>query len=226
LRALAAVLVAAMLWTVGLFAFGMRVAHSTPAAEPGKAQGIVALTGGSNRRLQAAMTLLQQGHGRRLLISGVYRKTTREQIRQDARAVARPVYDCCVDLGFEAIDTLGNARETAQWAKARGYDRLILVTADYHMPRALLELRGAMPKVMLTPYPVVTDDVDARIWWRSKSGRRLMAMEYSKYLVILAREAVLGMGPQDKKGPAGHEGPAESSEDGAGGGNAGGDRKK
>ncbi len=201
MKGIAALLVAVMLWGVGLMAFASRVLHSTPAADPGRAQGVVALTGGSNRRLQAAMALLQAGRGRRLLISGVNRRATREQIRKDARAVAGPLYDCCVDLGFEAIDTVGNARETAQWAQARGYDRLILVTADYHMPRALLELRGAMPRVHLTPYPVATEDVDARAWWRSPQGRRLMVFEYDKYLVILAREAVLDLGPRSARGP-------------------------
>jgi len=200
LKGIAALLVAVMLWGVGLMAFASRVQHSTPAADPGRAQGVVALTGGSNRRLQAAMTLLQAGRGRRLLISGVNRRATREQIRKDARAVAGPLYDCCVDLGFEAIDTLGNARETAQWARARGYDRLILVTADYHMPRALLELRGAMPRVQLTAYPVATEDVDARVWWKSPQSLRLMVAEYSKYLVILTREAVLDLGPQSGRG--------------------------
>jgi uncharacterized SAM-binding protein YcdF (DUF218 family) len=204
-KAIAALLVAVMLWGVGLLAFASRVAHATPAADPGRAQGIVALTGGSNRRLQAAMTLLQGGHGRRLLISGVNRRTTREQIRQVARAVAGPTYDCCVDLGFEAIDTVGNAREASEWARARGYDRLILVTADYHMPRALLELHGAMPRVMLTPYPVATEDVDARRWWKTPGGLRLMLMEYDKYLVILVREAVLHLGPG-----SGHEAVAGS----------------
>ncbi len=193
MKGLAALLVVAMLWGVGLFAFASRVAHSTPAPDPGRAQGIVALTGGSNRRLQAAMGLLQDGRGRRLLISGVYRKTTREQVRLDARAVAGPIYDCCVDLGFEAIDTLGNARETAQWAKARGYDHLILVTADYHMPRALLELKAQTPGMQAIPYPVVTD-LDARRWWKTQMGARRMALEYCKYLVILGREAILGLG--------------------------------
>ena len=70
MRSLAALLVVVMLWGVGLLAFASRVAHETPAADPGRGQGIVALTGGSNRRLQAAMTLLQGGRGRRLLISG------------------------------------------------------------------------------------------------------------------------------------------------------------
>lgn len=200
MRSLTALLVVLMLWGVGLFAFASRVAHATPAPDPGRAQGIVALTGGSNRRLQAAMSLLQAGRGRRLLISGVNRRATREEVRRAARAVAGPLYECCVDLGFEAIDTLGNARETAEWARARGYDRLILVTADYHMPRALLELHGAMPKVALTPYPVATEDVDARAWWKTPQGARLMVMEYDKYLVILAREAVLRLGPR-----SGHE---------------------
>ena len=195
MRSLAALLVVVMLWGVGLLAFASRVAHATPAADPGRAQGIVALTGGSSRRLQAAMTLLQGGRGRRLLISGVNRRVTREEVRRAARAVAGPLYECCVDLGFEAIDTLGNARETSEWARARGYNRLILVTADYHMPRALLELRGAMPRVTLTPYPVATEDVDARAWWKTPQGLKLMVMEYDKYLVILAREAVLRLGP-------------------------------
>jgi uncharacterized SAM-binding protein YcdF (DUF218 family) len=212
-KSIAALLVVVMLWGVGLLAFASRVAHATPAADPGRAQGIVALTGGSNRRLTAAMALLQAGKGQRLLISGVNRRTTREQIRLVARAVAGPVYDCCVDLGFEAIDTVGNAREAAEWARARGYDHLILVTADYHMPRALLELRGAMPRVKLIPYPVATEDVDARRWWKTPQGLRLMVMEYDKYLVILTREAVLRLGP----GSGQKAGQAASPSPGSGG---------
>jgi len=200
MKGVAALLVVIMLWGVGLLAFASRVAHATPAAEPGRSQGIVALTGGSARRLQAAMTLLQAGRGQRLLISGVNRRVTREQIRRVARAVAGPTYDCCVDLGFEAIDTVGNAREASDWAQARGYSRLILVTADYHMPRALIEMRDAMPAVKLTPYPVATEDVDARRWWKTGQGLRLIVMEYDKYLFILVREAVLRMAPH-----AGHD---------------------
>ena len=136
--------------------------------------------------------------------------------------MAGPVYDCCVDLGFEAIDTVGNARETAEWARARGYDRLILVTADYHMPRALLELRGAMPHVRLTPYPVATEDVDARRWWKTPQGRRLMVVEYDKYLVILAREAVLrlGAGSGQKAAHSGDSAPDAATSAPAGSGGA------
>jgi uncharacterized SAM-binding protein YcdF (DUF218 family) len=95
-------------------------------------------------------------------------------------------------LGFTALDTLGNAREAAAWARAMDYKSLILVTADYHMPRALIEVRAAMPGVTVTPYPVATPTLDARHWSETTLGARRMISEYSKYLAILAREAVLG----------------------------------
>jgi uncharacterized SAM-binding protein YcdF (DUF218 family) len=196
MKALAALLVLVMLWAVGLVAFAARVAHSTPAADPGHAQGIVALTGPSPGRMAAAVSLLQDGHAQRLLISGVNRMSTRDDVRRAARAVAGPIYDCCVDLGFEAVDTIGNAREAAQWAKARDYDQLIVVTADYHMPRALLELKGAMPRARLVPYPVATAELNVRAWWRNPRQARRLIIEYCKYLVILTREGLLGVGPK------------------------------
>ena len=196
MKALCAILVVAMLWAVGLFAFAARVGHSTPAPDPGQAQGIVAFTGPSPVRMAAAITLLQEGHARRLLISGVNRMNNRDDIRRATRAVAGPIYDCCVDLGFEAVDTIGNARETADWARARDYDQIIVVTADYHMPRALLELKGALPHAKLTSFPVETGEVNIHGWWKKPIEARRLMLEYSKYLIILTREAVLGLGPK------------------------------
>ena len=202
MRGLAALLVVALIWAAGLMAFAARVRQSTPAPEPAAAEGIVALTGaGSNERIEAAMRLLEDGKGKRMLVSGVSREASREDIRTVSRAAKR-LYDCCVDLGFEAATTLGNARETAGWAQAMRYHSLIVVTADYHMPRAMLELRGALPGVRLQAYPVATSAVNAERWWRTSRGARLMAVEYCKYLAILGREAVLSLGPKDADAPA------------------------
>ena len=106
-----------------------------------------------------------------------------------------------VQLGFDAANTLGNARETQEWARAMRFDSLIVVTADYHMPRAMLELRGAMPDKRLTPYPVSTSVMNAGRWWRTSGAARLMVTEYCKYLAILGREAVLGLGPRNEPAP-------------------------
>jgi uncharacterized SAM-binding protein YcdF (DUF218 family) len=200
MKGIAALLVAAIIWTVGLLSFADRVKESTPAPLPPAADGAVALTGaGSNERIAAAVRLLERERARRVLVSGVNREASREDIRNVGRAVRR-LYDCCVDLGFTAADTVGNARETAEWARSLRYRSLIVVTADYHMPRAMLELRAAMPHLQLTPYPVETSVVDAERWWRTSGGARLMIFEYCKYLAILGREAVLALGPREAPG--------------------------
>jgi uncharacterized SAM-binding protein YcdF (DUF218 family) len=173
------------------------VARLTPAVAPAAADGIVALTGASDLRLKAATDLLEGGKGRRLLVSGVNRRASRRDV-WGVTGAAKPLFDCCVDLGFTAADTLGNAREAADWARAMHYRRLILVTADYHMPRAMIELRAALPEAAIEPYPVATPALDARRWATTSLGARRMVVEYSKYLTILAREATLGLGPSAK----------------------------
>jgi uncharacterized SAM-binding protein YcdF (DUF218 family) len=192
-KGLAALLVVGLIWVSGLLAFADRVTRLTPADIPAPADGIVALTGASDLRLEAATDLLESGKGR-LLVSGVNRRASRRDV-WGVTGAAKPLFDCCVDLGFTAADTLGNAREAAQWARAMRYRRLILVTADYHMPRAMIELRAALPEATIEPYPVATPVLDARHWAATSLGARRMIVEYSKYLAILAREATLGLGP-------------------------------
>jgi len=209
-KSLAALILVALIWAVGLAAFADRVDRSTPPALPARADGVVILTGaGSNERIAAGVSLLEKAKGRRMLVSGVNREVSREDIRTVSKT-ARKLYDCCVDLGFTAADTIGNARETAEWARSMRYRSLIVVTADYHMPRAMLELRSTMPHVRLEPYPVATSYLDAHHWWRTNHGARLMVVEYSKYLAIFGRELVRGLGPSDTS-PA----PAESGKAGS-----------
>jgi uncharacterized SAM-binding protein YcdF (DUF218 family) len=198
-RTLAALLVLALIWVAGLFAFVDRIQRSTEDQPlPAVADGIVTLTGAnSNERIAAAVELLTVRKGHRVLVSGVNREVTRDQLRNATGAVRR-IYDCCVDLGFTAVDTVGNARETADWARAMRYQSLTIVTSDYHMPRAMLELRAVMrpPAFTLQAYPVPTAALLTRRWWRSPGAVRLLTVEYCKYLAILGREAVLGLGPR------------------------------
>jgi uncharacterized SAM-binding protein YcdF (DUF218 family) len=202
-------------WGAGLLAFANRVANSTPPPDPPQADAIVALTGGSVIRLEAAEALLEEGLGQRLLISGVNRETTRKQVRATLitgeQASGGRTFDCCVDLGFQAENTLGNARETAPWV-ARHHDHtLIVVTADYHMPRALLELKAAMPGVVLYPFPVATEAVDARRWWASPDQARRMVLEYCKYVVILIRNGLLSLSPPRPSARPAHDAPANAA---------------
>ncbi|MDP2258522.1 MAG: YdcF family protein [Caulobacter sp.] len=201
MRTLAALLVVLLIWVVGLVAFAQRIERSTPPVEPPVADAVVALTGASDLRLEAAARLLERGKGKRLLISGVNREASRDDILAVSRAV-KPIYDCCVDLGYAAADTVGNAEEIAEWARGKGFTRLIVVTSDYHMPRSILEIRAAMPEATLIEYPVVTGLVDVDRWWRNQGDARRLVVEYSKYLAILSRESFLALGPRDETPPA------------------------
>lgn len=144
-----------------------------------RADGIVALTGGDSR-LFAAAALLEDGAGKRLLISGVYRSITKTELKRLVHGGAR--FDCCVDLGFAATSTRGNAAEAAQWARAHGYKSLVVVTSDYHMPRTLNEFSARMPAVRLLPYPVEEAGIDVDQWWTDMRTLRVLQLEYVKYL--------------------------------------------
>jgi uncharacterized SAM-binding protein YcdF (DUF218 family) len=193
MKILGAFLIVAGVWLLGLWAFTVHVQKLTPPDPVPQADGIVALTGGSDARIQEAMDLLQAGKGQRVLVSGVNRQVTREQMRRISNPPAG-LYDCCVDLGFDAKDTIGNAQEIADWARAKSFKSLIVVTSDYHMPRALLEIHGAIPGETLIPYPIVTPKLDTHRWWRTWAGARFMMTEYSKFLAVWAREAILSLG--------------------------------
>ncbi len=176
------------------FANGVR----TEAEAPPESEAIVALTGGSLERLSTGVQLLEEHKGQRLLISGVNRIVTDEELYA-ALHVNRDLAHCCIDLGRSADDTIGNASETAAWMRAHNYRRLILVTDDYHMPRSQAELALAMPEAEIYPYPVRTRWTDPALWRSDLGAAGRIGAEYVKYLVIRGREALIGLGSNDEK---------------------------
>ena len=172
------------LWLGGLIYF----ANSLPQAveDPdGITDAIVVLTGGAER-LDVGLALLVQDRAQRLLISGVDRATTAEALRAQSPTTPER-FACCVDLGHEAVDTVGNAVETAMWVKSAGYRSLRVVTASYHMPRSLLLFRHYMPDVELVANPVFPAHVKLTRWWLWPGTAKLLAVEFNKYLVSLLR---------------------------------------
>jgi uncharacterized SAM-binding protein YcdF (DUF218 family) len=148
------------------------------------ADGIVALTGGASR-IADAIELLASGRGKRLLISGANRATNSSEISRLNPEFERWVR-CCVDID-RSLNTLGNAIETRRWAESRGFRSLIVVTSNYHMPRALAEIAHQLPGVALVPFPVVTDRQRADPWWSGGATARLMLSEYVKYIFAKLR---------------------------------------
>lgn len=192
-RAIRYVLWAAALGIVLLAAGFLAFAQSIERREtvPEAAQGVVALTGGKDR-IGEAFELLVNGKAKRLLITGVNPSTKASDLQ---RLVPRgdQFFPCCVDLGRAALDTHGNATETAQWAKKHGFESLIVVTSTYHMPRTLIEFSRAMPGVKLVPFGVVSPNVKVENWWSHAATRKLLLSEYVKYLNALIRHCLGGL---------------------------------
>jgi uncharacterized SAM-binding protein YcdF (DUF218 family) len=167
------------------------LANLPSAPENPKADGIVALTGGDSR-LDAAVVLLEKGAGKRLLISGVDPDTDKATLGH--MSDGGPRFACCADLGYAAQDTRGNADETAEWAREHDFRSVIVVTARYHMPRALQEFSYVMPGVTLIAYPVENGSVDLATWWRHKGTAMLLQQEYMKYLASLMAHSIRHLG--------------------------------
>jgi uncharacterized SAM-binding protein YcdF (DUF218 family) len=157
----------------------------------GEADAIVALTGGASR-IADAIELLASGRGQRLLISGANRSTTAQEISRIKPEFARWVR-CCVDFD-RSLNTFGNALEIRRWVEERGFRSLIVVTSNYHMPRALAEIGYQLPDVALVPFPVVTERQRSEPWWSNGATARLMVSEYLKLIFAHIRMGFIGIG--------------------------------
>ncbi|MEQ1695361.1 MAG: YdcF family protein [Hyphomicrobiaceae bacterium] len=175
--------------TLALLVFGFTLfAASVMREQPtiaGTADGIIVLTGGDFRILEGGR-LLQQGHANRMLISGVNAKTSRDDLMK-LSGLEPAMFDCCVDIGYAAQDTVGNAEEARTWAQGRNLSRLFVVTSIYHMPRSMAELALALPDADLIPDPVVPRKFRNRAWWLHPGAARILLSEYLKFLPVAAR---------------------------------------
>ncbi|HQT39611.1 MAG TPA: YdcF family protein [Acidocella sp.] len=180
------VLLFAGLWLAGFMVFVEVVAHAVPPLLLPHADGIVVLTGGDDR-VSAALGLLADRAAPLLLISGAGRGTYLGDFTADDAAAATR-YATGITVGHSAESTIGNAFEAAAWARLHHMQSLLVVTADYHMPRAIWLLQQHLPGVTLIGYPVRPPAMQT-LW--ALSTLRLLAAEYTKYLAV--RSGIAGV---------------------------------
>ncbi len=177
-------MVVVLAWIGGYLHFVHQV-RTQPNESTRKADAIVVLTG-TTSRLNVGYQLLTEGAGERLLISGVNRVISKETLRQ-ALDVNEKTMDCCIDIGKQALDTVGNADEISLWAAERGYKSLLVVTSAYHMPRSLVEIRRMLPDATLLPVPAQDKSLNLENWWQNPKSMYILAAEFNKFLFSLIR---------------------------------------
>lgn len=170
------ILVLALSWCAVFAWFCVDALH--PVSNPVHCDGIVALTGGRDR-IEASLSLLDKGVGTKLLISGVGPHATLTQLAEHAPIALSPDLTSRITLGRRAVSTIGNGSETAEWAAQNGIHSLLVVTAGYHIRRAMLELHRAAPGLTLHPYPVRSPALRRS---PDRATFRLLFHEYMKWI--------------------------------------------
>jgi uncharacterized SAM-binding protein YcdF (DUF218 family) len=173
-----------MLLAGGFFWFVGKIQTEEITLERG-ADGIVVLTGAA-ARIPDAVELLAAQRGKRLLITGVHRATSAREVAHLAPLYEK-YFSCCIDLDYSALNTFGNALEAKHWARERNFNSLIVVTSNWHMPRAMAELEHQLPDVTLIAFPVLSKMVKTEPWWQNLETARFLFAEYLKYLFALTR---------------------------------------
>lgn len=156
-------------WALGFALFMLTLGQPLDPAV--KADAIVVPTGGPGR-IDRGIALLRAGSAERMLITGTDPTVRPIELAVQYKTSPR-LFNCCIDLGHDAVDTRSNANETAAWARQHGYKSLRLVTADWHMARARLELRNATGGEV----EILGDGV------RTNPRFAMLLREYHKYLV-------------------------------------------
>lgn len=180
----------AIAWSAALAWFVMTIPGvSAPVTQ--KAQALVVLTGGMDR-IGHALDMLAQKEAPILYISGVDGRVTEEQIlneNTDAKLRER-VYESGGEIVIDRVarSTVSNAEETAAFLKKRNITTIRLITANYHMRRALHEFHKAMPDVTVIPEPVAPREFHQDSWWADDIARRVIFGEFYKYGAVLLRD--------------------------------------
>lgn len=162
-----------LIWLFGFLWFA--IALPGPLTGGVRTDAVIVLTG-SQGRIEHALAVLESDEAPQLLVSGVDREVKPREFAAQF-GVSDHLMACCVTLGYAAYDTRSNAIEAAQWVTRHRARSVRLVTADWHMRRARLELARELPRNVR----VVSDGV------RSRPSLGALFLEYHK---LLARAAL------------------------------------
>ncbi|MBB4075763.1 uncharacterized SAM-binding protein YcdF (DUF218 family) [Bartonella fuyuanensis] len=169
----------------GFLVFYEKTEQLYPPIPLSKADAIIVLTGGENR-IETGLHLLQKGLGSRLLISGVNTTTNLKDFMHHMHITSQ-LTSCCIDIGYQAINTRGNAEESSAWIKKHHYKTLYIVTHDYHIWRSMREFKYLMPDIHFIVYPVKKSNAESTI--QQINQIRILIFQYIKTLQVYIRTA-------------------------------------
>ena len=149
----------------------------------GNNNNFIVLTGGNNRVKKSLQIFFDtKNKDKNLLISGVgkgFNKNTLKSLTQNNNN--EKIIECCIEIEGVSNNTFSNAVESLKWVKTKKINSLVLLTNNYHMPRAMLEFETIFKDVKILPYVFIDKN---KIWWKRKTN---YISEYFKYKLTYLR---------------------------------------
>ena len=179
-----------MAWAVCLWCYVASM-PTEPQTSTVKVDAAIVLTGGA-ARIEHGFARVSEGVADQLFISGVNDETTPEHIIMTVKQSVKNISDEQVTLGYKARSTIGNAMEAGWWIGENRITSIRLITANYHMPRSLLEFNDSLPAdIHIITDPVFPDGFDISRWLSDSNSRRLVMSEYHKFIASYIRHWIL-----------------------------------
>ncbi len=161
-----------------------------------KSSNIVILTGAANR-IKDGLKIIDGFEklkiiNYKILVSGTGKGFSKNSlIRQISPDLDPSLIECCIYLDSVSKNTSTNAIETYKWAKKNDVKEFILITSNYHMPRAILEFKNVMPSHKIYTFPITPRKHNIENWMRSYETFNLVFKEFCKYVVANLRIKIL-----------------------------------
>lgn len=174
-----------LLWFGGFALFAWRINNFIPDIKT-ETDAIIALTGGKNR-ITEAVKVLNSGLADKLFISGVGKNISLNNI-QKTQNLTFPE-SANINIGHQASNTIGNAKETQIWVKKNNIKSIRLVTSNYHIHRSMIEFKEQIPNLKIIPHPVFSENIEKK-WWTSWQTCSLIFKEYNKLLYAYLRTKI------------------------------------
>ena len=173
-----------MLWLIGFVVFSLYALSFKYSAEK-HSDAVVVLTGGTNR-IKTGLELMQKTDAGYMLISGVNKEVSQQELfpnvsKQDLNKIT---------LGYEALDTVGNAQEIKSWVKGKNIKSILLVTSFYHMPRSVSEIKKVNKEIEIRPWTVFPKSFNQSVDWIKTRYAWLLFIEYHKYLFVQLKHLI------------------------------------
>jgi uncharacterized SAM-binding protein YcdF (DUF218 family) len=177
------IVIVLLAWILGFVWFAVALPQPMDDERDGaQADAIIVPTGGPGR-IERGVAVLDEGQARMMLVTGVSTQVTPDEFAAQFD-VPMSLMECCITLGYDAVDTRGNARETSRWVADNDLRRLRLVTTDWHMRRAAGELERTLPDSIV----ILRDAVS------SEPSFGMLFLEYHKLLASRGTQWMEGLG--------------------------------